>query len=247
VTTRLDRPASASRPGSARQWGGIASVMSGWSGFIRTGGRGPGQEREPSYRADHERPHHEQCDPDRVRQPPAFRALPWPWPGHRHPQRATVTPPGAVPRQSSPVVDAARLWAGGAATAVVAGLVAVVGVLLAEGVLNVTMVHPPLLPIGESFPVRYALTAALLALVATAVGHVIAVTTPRPRAFFGWLVGLVTAAACVLPFALEGSFGGQLATSLVNLVIGVSILSLLSSVLVRTVRVPGPAHPRAGI
>ena len=156
-----------------------------------------------------------------------------------------MTPTGPVPSQSTPVVDARLLWAGGAATALVAGLVAVVGVLIVEGVLNVTMVQPPLLPIGGSFPVRYALTAAVLALVATAVGHVIALTTPRPRAFFGWLLGLATAAACVLPFALEGSLGGQVATSLVNLVIGVSVLSLLSSVLARTVRLPGPGYPPA--
>jgi Family of unknown function (DUF6069) len=156
-----------------------------------------------------------------------------------------VTPPRPVPRQPSPVVDAGRLWAGGAATGLVAGLVAVVGILIAEGVLNVTMVRPPLVPIGDSFTVQYALTAALLALGATAVGHLFAVTTPRPRAFFSWLLGLVTAAGCVLPFALEGSLGGQVATSLVNLVIGLSVLSLLSSVLARTVRLPGPEYPSA--
>jgi hypothetical protein len=156
-----------------------------------------------------------------------------------------VTPPRPVPSQSSPVVDAGRLCAGGAATALVAGLVAVVGVLIAEGVLNVTMVQPPLLPFGGPFAVRYAVTAALLALVATAVGHLFAVTTPRPRAFFTWVLGLATAAACVLPFALEGSLGGRVATSLVNLVIGLSVLSLLSSVLARTVRLPGPDSPSA--
>ena len=156
-----------------------------------------------------------------------------------------MTSPRPDPGRRSPVVDTGRLWAGGAATALVAGLVAVVGVLIAEGVLNVTIVQPPLVPIGESFAVRYALTAALLALVATAVGHLLAVTTPRPRAFFSWLVGLATAAACFLPWALEGSLGGRVATSLVNLVIGLSILGLLSSVLARTVRLPGPEYPSA--
>jgi hypothetical protein len=156
-----------------------------------------------------------------------------------------VTPPRPVRGQSSPVGDAGRLWAGGAATGLVAGLVAVVGVLIAEGVLNVAMVQPPLLPIGESFAVRYALTAALLALVATAVGHLFAVTTPRPRTFFSWVLGLATVTACVLPFALEGSVGGRVAKSLVNLVIGLSILTLLSSVLARTIRLPGPDYPSA--
>src|SRR6476661_5635214 len=67
-----------------------------------------------------------------------------------------------------PAVDAGRLWAGGAATAVVAALVALVGVLVAEGPLDIVMVRPPLLPVGGSFGVRYAVTAAVLALVATA-------------------------------------------------------------------------------
>ena len=156
-----------------------------------------------------------------------------------------MTPPRAIPDRTPPVVDAGRLWAGGAATALVAGLVAVVGVLIGEGVLDLTMVEPPLLPVGGSFVVRYALTAALLALVATGVAHLLAVTTPRPRAFFSWVVGLASAGGVVLPFALEGSFGGRLATALVNLVIGLAVLSLLSSVLARTVHLRGPDSPAA--
>ena len=80
-----------------------------------------------------------------------------------------------------PVVDARGLWAGGAATALVAGLVALVGVLVCQGVFDVVMVRPPLIPIGDSFAVRYATTAAVLALLATALGHLLAVTTPRPQ------------------------------------------------------------------
>ena len=151
-----------------------------------------------------------------------------------------MTPPRSAPVQPPPAVNGRRLWAGGAATALVAGMVAVLGVLIAEGVMNLTMVEPPLLPIGGSFAVRYGFTAAMLALVATGVAHLLAATTPRPRAFFSWVVGLATAAGFFLPFALDGSFGGRLATALVNLVIGLSVLSLLSSVLARTVRLRGP-------
>jgi Family of unknown function (DUF6069) len=151
-----------------------------------------------------------------------------------------VTRPRSTPDQIPPVVDAGRLWAGGAATALVAGLVAVVGVLIGEGVLDLTMVEPPLLPVGGSLAVRYALTAVLLAIVATGVAHLLAATTPRPRAFFSWVVGLATAVGVVLPFALEGSAGGRLATALVDLVIGMAVLSLLSSVLARTTHLRGP-------
>ena len=104
------------------------------------------------------------------------------------------------PRRQQPTVDAGRLWAGGAATAVVAALIALVGVLIGEGLFDVEMVHPPLLPIGDSFWLQYACTAALLALVATALAQLLATTTPRPRAFFGWVVGLATVVGVVLPF-----------------------------------------------
>jgi hypothetical protein len=137
-----------------------------------------------------------------------------------------------------PTVDAGRLWAGGVATAVVAALVALVGVLIGNAWLDTDMVEPPLLPIGDTFAVRYAATAAALALTATALAHLLVLTTPRPGAFFSWIVGLATVVGVVLPFTLEGSLGGRLATALVNLVIGVCVLSLHSSVLARTATVP---------
>jgi hypothetical protein len=143
-------------------------------------------------------------------------------------------------------VDAGRLWAGGAATAVVAGLVALVGVLIGETLLDIDMVEPPLLPIGDSFGLRYALTAAVLALAATGLAHVLALTTPRPRAFLSWIVGLCTVVGVVLPFTVDGSLSGQVATALLDLVLGLCVLSLLSSVLARTMRIPRPTPPEWG-
>ncbi len=154
-----------------------------------------------------------------------------------------MTPPRSGPASGRPVIDAGRLWAGGAATAAVAALVGLVGVLIAEGLFNVTMVRPPLLPIGGSFAVQYAVTAAVLALVATLIAHLLALSAPRPQAFLGWIIGLATLVGVVLPFALEGTLVGRIATSIVNLLIGTSILSLLRSVLVRTVRPGAPLYP----
>ena len=137
-----------------------------------------------------------------------------------------------------PQVDAGRLWAGGLATAAVAALIAVVGVLLAQGALDITMVQPPLIPIPGSFPLRYAVTAAVLALLATALAHLLVATTPRPRSFFSWIVGLATVVGVVLPFTLDGTTAGRLATAVVDLVIGLAVLSLLSSVMARALRPP---------
>jgi hypothetical protein len=58
----------------------------------------------------------------------------------------TATP--VPPLSPRPTVDAGRLWAGGVATAVVAALVALVGVLVCDAVLDLDMVAPPLLPFG---------------------------------------------------------------------------------------------------
>jgi Family of unknown function (DUF6069) len=151
-----------------------------------------------------------------------------------------VNPTPGTPPSIGPTVDAGRLWAGGFATAVVAAIVALVGVLVGEALLDSDMIEPPLLPIGNSLAVRYAFTAAALALVATALAHLLALTTPRPRGFFSWIVGLVTVVGVVLPFTEEGSLGSRLATAVVDLVIGLCVLSLLSSMLARTVGVRPP-------
>jgi hypothetical protein len=117
----------------------------------------------------------------------------------------------------------------------VAALAAAVGVLICRDLLNVKLVEPPLLHFTDSFPINYALTAAILALAATGLAHLLSLATPRPRVFFNWIVGLITVATMVVPFALEGSMKGKICAALINMVIGICIASLLSAVLSRTV------------
>ena len=76
---------------------------------------------------------------------------------------------------------AGRLWAGGAATACVAALVAAVGVLFFSYVFDVELVGTALLlPITDSLALNYAATAFLLGLAATGLAHLLSLTTPRP-------------------------------------------------------------------
>jgi Family of unknown function (DUF6069) len=147
---------------------------------------------------------------------------------------STANNPEPVPGKRV-VIDAPRLWGGGLATAVVAALVAAVGVLVCRDLLHVKLVEPPLLKITNSFAGNYAITAFVAALVATGLAHLLSVVTPRPRIFFGWIVGLVTVVTMVLPFALEGNLKGKICAALINMVIGLCIASLLSAVLSRTV------------
>jgi hypothetical protein len=131
------------------------------------------------------------------------------------------------------------------ATACVAALIAAVGVLICDQVLGLELVRPaPLLPIGDSVALSYAATAFVLALVATGLAQLLALTTPRPRSFFHWIMGLATLAAVALPFALSGSTASKIATAAINLAIGVAIGSLLTAVLARTVTDPDRSWQR---
>jgi hypothetical protein len=133
-------------------------------------------------------------------------------------------------------VDARRLWTGGAATACVAALVAWIGVLVGQGVLDISLTTTAVVVhVSDSLSLNYAVTAFLMALAATALAHLLSATTPRPRAFFSWIVGLVTLAAMILPFARGGQTDAAVCVSVINLALGLCIGSLLAAVLSRTV------------
>lgn len=128
-------------------------------------------------------------------------------------------------------VDVQRLWAGGCAAALVAALIAVAGVLIFRGVFDVPILAPKGDGAwGDASTAWYAMGAAAAALAATAVMHLLVLTTPRPRLFFGWIVGLATVIAVVIPFTAHSSVGAKFATAGINLVIGVAIGTLVSTV-----------------
>ena len=140
-----------------------------------------------------------------------------------------MTYPNAT--QPEPSLDAGRLWAGGAATAVVAALIAVVGVLIGAGVFGLTLLGPPeMVGFWNTLTGNWAIFAAIAALVATAILHLLLVTTPRPMAFFSWILGLATVAAVALPFAAGIPLDGAVASAIIYAVIGIAILSILSRV-----------------
>lgn len=147
----------------------------------------------------------------------------------------TIDPRTGRPH-SRVVIDARRLWSGGLATALVAALVAALGVLVCQGVLDIKLTRPALwLDVSDSFALNYAVTAFAAALAATGLAHLLSVTTPKPRIFFGWIIGLLTVAAMVVPFAQSGTTASKVAASVINLAIGLAIASLLTAVLSRTV------------
>jgi hypothetical protein len=157
---------------------------------------------------------------------------------------APMTPYGGEER-ARPRVDARQLWSGGVATAVVAGLIALVGVLLSRWLAKIPLMAPRADgAYGDVHTTGFVLAAAFAALVATALAHLLLLSTPRPMVFFGWIVGLVTVAAAVFPFSTNAPLEAKVATAVVELVIGIAIGALISGVAARSVRrAPRGGHP----
>ena len=150
----------------------------------------------------------------------------------------------APPARSS--VDAGRLWAGGLATAIVAALIAVLGILVARGIFNVPVLAPKDSGTwGNANTFSYAVVAFGAALVATGLMHLLLLTTPSPFQFFGWIVVLLTAAAAAAPFATGATTSAKVATAVINAVIGLAILGLTESSARRSLVRPGRALPPA--
>jgi hypothetical protein len=143
-----------------------------------------------------------------------------------------------------PTVYFAKLWAGGLGTAVVAALVALVGILLVRGVFGIHILAPSEEgAYGGTLTTTYAFGAFAVAILATALLHLLLTLMPRPMAFFTWIMLLVTAVGVLIPFTVSAEFESQFATAAINLVIGLCILSLLNSVAgiaTRAPRAPGP-------
>jgi hypothetical protein len=135
------------------------------------------------------------------------------------------------------------------ATAIVAALIALVGILICRWTLNI----PILAPAGDgawgdAHTGEYVLVAALVALVAAGLLYLLVLSTPNPGLFFRWIIGLVTLIAVVYPFSSGAPLDQKVATAAVNLVLGLAIGSLLTATAARAIRrtgprVSGPAGP----
>lgn len=127
--------------------------------------------------------------------------------------------------------DPGRLWAGGAVTALVAAGLALVGVLLVNKVPHAFLLTPD----GGREPVDDAKTmmpllAAVSALVATGLLHLLMTTTPRAGQFFAW-IGVLVLALLVLDVLVAGEDKlAQFVTSAFYVLIGIMIISSLYGV-----------------
>jgi hypothetical protein len=154
----------------------------------------------------------------------------------------SATPAGAGGPRVRP--DSGPFWAGAFATAIVAALIALVGILICRWTLNI----PILAPAGDgawgnAHTGEYVLVAALVALAAAGLLYLLMLSAPNPGLFFRWIIGLVTLIAVVYPFSSGAPLDQKAATAIVNLVLGFAIGSLLTATAARAIRRSGP--PRA--
>jgi hypothetical protein len=160
---------------------------------------------------------------------------------------APQSPRSSLP-DAKPGLNAARLWAGGVATAIVVALIAIAGVGIGRGIFGLSV---PVASAGSGLSsFTYVVLAVLAALAATGLMQLLIMVAPRPRIFFGWIVGLATLVAVLTPF--ENSFStvgripllsSKIATALITLCIGIAIATLLNAVARSSVTFGGRRHP----
>ena len=130
-----------------------------------------------------------------------------------------------------PDPDRPGLLAGTIATSLVAGQIAVLGVVAAHTLLGADIIGPH----GDrtyAATTVYEVTAIAIggALCSGLLLHVLSYITPRPLLFFGWITWLATALLALWPFSTAAGALSKIATAAVYLAIGVAIATLMRMV-----------------
>lgn len=114
---------------------------------------------------------------------------------------------------------------------VVAAGVGIVCMLIIRLVLDIPVLAPGSgAPVVQHQSATVPIGAAVAALIATALLHLLLLTTPRPVSFFVAIGGLATAIMIVEVFLISGPWQEQVATAVMYAVIAVVTLSLLTGV-----------------
>ena len=157
-------------------------------------------------------------------------------------------PPASGPHTTRVTVNAGRLWAAGVATALVCALIGLVGVLVVRAIFNVALYAPEeASAVGDIDTGLLCLAAAGGALVATGLVHLLLLSTPRPLAYFGWIIALCTLAAMVVPFLSVTPISVAVAMAVIHLIIGLAIGTLIAGAARAATRSPagGPTYDLA--
>lgn len=131
----------------------------------------------------------------------------------------------ARPRRGVPL-DQGRYWVGSVLTAGVAALAGTIGIVIAQDLLKMPLSLASLGMSGAGMGL-YGMLAALLALLAAGLFDGMLAFAPRPVVYYSWLTSLLVVLAVLMPFTAGAAFGAQVALALINLVVGVAIVTLV--------------------
>jgi Family of unknown function (DUF6069) len=123
-------------------------------------------------------------------------------------------------------IDQMRYWVGIGITAVVAALATVIG-LVAAHIAKVSVVPGASGMLTPAHAATFGLTAAAITLVAGALYAAMLRVAPRPALYYGWLVGLLTVLAVLVPFTMGAALATAIALACINLVVGLVVMSLV--------------------
>jgi hypothetical protein len=182
-------------------------------------------------------------DPEYREQPPPAAAYPPPAQVPGTPTVPVGQTPGEAPVQPVPSgtqdprlgLEVGRYWAGVLATMLVAALIGLAATFILEDVLNLEIQPQADLFGTGSDLMAWVVAGALFALVAAVVLYLLVLSTPRPRSFFGWVVGLATVILAAVPFADRPEIVPAILAAIVWIIIGSAVYSLLTGTLSRTV------------
>jgi hypothetical protein len=124
-------------------------------------------------------------------------------------------------------IDQLRYWVGSALTALVAALVGIVGLVVAHGILHVPVMFGSATALTPVHVGVFGLASAGIALAAAALYDGLLHVAPSPRAYYSWLIALLTVLAVLLPFTTGAGLHSQIAFAAVNLGVGLVTLILV--------------------
>ena len=144
--------------------------------------------------------------------------------------------PHELRRPRPPELDERRFRAAGLATSIVAALIGVVGILVARGIFAIPVLAPLSAGVwGGAATIVYAIAAFVCGPLATALMVLLLRTTPSPITYFGWIVGLITAFAAVIPLTASADITVKVATALINAAVGIAVGALTVSAARRSI------------
>ena len=73
----------------------------------------------------------------------------------------------------------------------------------------------------------FAVTGFVLALIGGALWYLLQIATPAPDQFYSWIVGLLVAAAVIIPLFLSAEISSGIGTAIMHFIIGMPVLTLI--------------------